>query len=394
MHGTACAGVACADGNFGASGVAPRARLMPIRLQSELGSQDEADAFEWAARNGADVISCSWGPRDGDFRNPNDPLHNHFEPLLDNTRKAIEFAVTHGRNGKGCVVLFAAGNGNESVDNDGYASNPQVIAVAACNDSGNKSPYSDKGNAVWCTFPSNNFFPSKTPGIWTTDITGKRGYNAGQPFPAGDAAGNYTSTFGGTSSACPGAAGVAALIISRNPELRWDEVKDIFRRSSDRIDLAGGQYDAQGHSPIYGFGRVNARAAVEMAIPVALNRVVRRIQPNAVIQDFQTTNAILDVPDTTPILAIKASVDIEHTYVGDLRVTLQPPPALAAQPILLHVRQGGPADNLKKSFDVVSVPALHGLVGKSMAGQWTLSVQDEAAEDQGVLREFSLEFNF
>ena len=61
-HGTACAGVACADGQHGASGVAPRARLMPVRLASGLGSQQEADAFLWAAQNGADVISCSWGP--------------------------------------------------------------------------------------------------------------------------------------------------------------------------------------------------------------------------------------------------------------------------------------------------------------------------------------------
>lgn len=58
-HGTACAGVACGNGKFGASGVAPGAKLMPIRLASSLGSQDEADAFIWAAQNGADVISCS-----------------------------------------------------------------------------------------------------------------------------------------------------------------------------------------------------------------------------------------------------------------------------------------------------------------------------------------------
>ena len=60
-HGTACAGVACANGAFGASGVAPKARLMPIRLVSGLGSQSEAEAFVWAAQHGADVISCSWG---------------------------------------------------------------------------------------------------------------------------------------------------------------------------------------------------------------------------------------------------------------------------------------------------------------------------------------------
>jgi subtilisin family serine protease len=61
-HGTACAGVACGDGRFGASGVAPRAKLMPLRMISQLGSQAEADAFFWAAEHGADVISCSWAP--------------------------------------------------------------------------------------------------------------------------------------------------------------------------------------------------------------------------------------------------------------------------------------------------------------------------------------------
>ena len=80
-HGTACAGVACASGVDGASGVAPDAALMPIRLSSGLGSQDEADAIAWAAQNGADVISCSWGPPDGDWSDPTDPRHNQAFPL-------------------------------------------------------------------------------------------------------------------------------------------------------------------------------------------------------------------------------------------------------------------------------------------------------------------------
>ena len=138
-HGTACAGVACANGTIGASGVAPRARLMPIRLASGLGSQREADAFKWAADNGADVISCSWGPEDGRWWNPNDPKHSQVFALPPSTRLALDFVTTQGRGGKGCVVLFAAGNGNETVDNDGYASYAKVIAVTACNDRGTRS---------------------------------------------------------------------------------------------------------------------------------------------------------------------------------------------------------------------------------------------------------------
>src|SRR5262249_5864225 len=114
-HGTACAGVACAEGRVGASGVAPKAKLMPIRLVSPLGSQAEADAFVYAAKNGADVISCSWGPEDGDWQDPSDPAHKQVAPLPDSTRLAIDWAVENGRNGKGCVIVWAAGNGNESV---------------------------------------------------------------------------------------------------------------------------------------------------------------------------------------------------------------------------------------------------------------------------------------
>ena len=268
-HGTACAGVACADGNFGASGVAPKARLLPIRLRSALGSIDEAEAFYWAAKFGADVISCSWGPRDGIWFDPNDPQHNSVVALPDSTRLAINAATDHGRNGRGCVITWAAGNGNESVDNDGYAGYDRVIAVAACNDRGTRSVYSDFGDANWCAFPSGDFghngHPAPfTPGIWTTDLSGSFGYNPGDS-EQGDVEGNYTNSFGGTSSACPGAAGVAALVLARNPTLSWQEVKELLRQCCDRIDLANGNYDAQGHSSWYGYGRLNARAAVDLA---------------------------------------------------------------------------------------------------------------------------------
>jgi subtilisin family serine protease len=266
-HGNGCAGVACADGNFGASGVAPGARLMPIRAKLPLGSELEATAFHWAADNGADVISCSWGGEDGDFLDESDPLHRQYTPLPDYTRAAIDYATESGRKGRGCVVFFAAGNGNESVDLDGYASYSGVIAVAACDDTGQKAPYSDYGNAVWCCFPSNRYLsPSPTPGIWTTDRSAGMGYNPGST-QQGDATGNYTNSFGGTSSACPGAAGVAALVISRNPSLSGQQVRDILRKCCDRIDPRGGNYDENGHSPLYGYGRLNARNAVELARP-------------------------------------------------------------------------------------------------------------------------------
>jgi subtilisin family serine protease/subtilisin-like proprotein convertase family protein len=390
-HGTACAGVACADGNFGASGVAPRARLIPIRLASDLGSQAEADAFVWAAQNGADVISCSWGPLDGDFTDPNDPIHNQVVPLPDSTRLAMEFAINNGRNGKGCVICFAAGNGNESVDNDGYASFEKVIAVAASNDKGKKAPYSDFGGAVWCAFPSNNFFPSLTPGIWTTDRSGAVGYNPGDSSQ-GDAAGDFTNGFGGTSSACPGVAGVAALVLARNPNLRWDEVKDIIKRSCDQIDKPGGQYDTNGHSPFYGFGRVNSKKAVELAMPpqpstVAIRAMVRDVP----IKDLRTARLDLPIADTGALKSIKVVVDLEHSFIGDLVVSVKPPTTTGVSAIVLHNREGGAIANLQKEYDEINSPGLVALRGKNPKGTWTLIVQDKERQDTGKIRSFKLE---
>ena len=333
-HGTACAGVACADGNIGASGVAPKAKLMPIRLASGLGSQQEANAFRWAADNGADVISCSWGPQDGRWYQPNDPLHNRSIPLPASTKLAIDYATTQGRGGKGCVVLFAAGNGNESVDNDGYASYERVIAVAACNDKGKRSVYSDFGNAVWCAFPSSDFgYPPfshpepLTSGIWTTDRTGNPGYNRGF-LGDGDATGDYTNSFGGTSSSCPGAAGIAALVLAVNPNLRWQEVKDVFKHSCDKIDPSGGQYDANGWSKYYGYGRLNAQTAVTLAQPQSQNNLVVVRNFNQVLPDLQTVSVQLEVGETTPVARLSVIVEILHTYIGDLIVSLIPPSEL------------------------------------------------------------------
>jgi subtilisin family serine protease len=273
-HGTPCAGVACGEGLHGASGVAPKAHLMPIRLASMLGSQDEADALVWAADHGADVISCSWGPHDGNPLDASDPAHNAEHFLPDSTRRALEYVTENGRDGRGCVVTWAAGNGNESVDLDHYASYERVITVAACSDQNERSLYSDFGEAIWCAFPSNDFFDvdprtgrahrPQTLGIWAPDRNGPAGYNPGVNR-LGDRQGKYYNRFGGTSSACPGVAGVVALMLAVNPDLRWQEVRDLLRETAEPIDPENGEYDDEGHSLLYGYGRVDAAAAVREA---------------------------------------------------------------------------------------------------------------------------------
>ena len=164
---------------------------------------------------------------------------------------AIEHAVANGRQGKGCVIVWAAGNGNEAVSSDEWASHPKVIAVGASTDQDVRAPYSDFGPELALCAPSSG----GANGITTTSI------------------GGYRSDFGGTSAAAPLVAGIAAVILSVAPNLRWHEVREILLRSADRIDVANGQYGNDGHSVWYGHGRANAFRALH-AIPV-LDEVAR-----------------------------------------------------------------------------------------------------------------------
>ncbi len=284
-HGTSCAGVAAAvTGNGkGVAGAAPAAKILPIRLIGGFTAvSTKAKALVWAVQHGADILSNSWGPADGHPLKPEDPLHSRrwpLEPLID---KAFDYALAKGRGGKGCVIVWAAGNGNESVSNDEMASSSKALTVAASTDHDTRAYYSDWGREIDVAAPSNglgkrylsdgqiyklDYDESTTTGIWTTDISGSGGYNGGKPIQ-GDAAGNYTSSFGGTSSATPLVAGISALVLAANPDLKWNEVYDILRTTADKIDSSGGKWGKYkpGHSPYYGYGRVNARKAVEEAI--------------------------------------------------------------------------------------------------------------------------------
>ena len=253
-HGTCCAGVALAQGSGLASGVAPMARLIPIR-SGGLGSFSEAKAFAWAADHGADIISCSWGPPDGIWYDPDDPAHRIPFPLPDSSRLAIDYALKKGRNGSGCLMVWAAGNGNEEIQYDGYASLPTILAVAACDFKEKRSPYSDFGQNIACCFPSSS--ASSTPsgvsdGIWTTDRSHALGYN-----PEGD----YVGTFGGTSASCPGVAGSLALILSLFPGLKNRHIRPILNMTSDKISTDTGKYN-NGHSHYFGYGRINPHLAI------------------------------------------------------------------------------------------------------------------------------------
>jgi subtilisin family serine protease len=248
-HGTACAGVATAKG-LRMNGAAPGCTLIPVRFPAVLGDADEAKMFKWAADNQASVISASWGPQD---------MTGNSDPLPGSTQTAIHYCVAVARNGKGIPVLWAAGNGDESVDLDGYAANPEVMAIAASNDREQRSWYSDHGNAIFLCAPSSGDANAGEKAILTTDRSGPDGYNGGAETVDAD----YTDSFGGTSAAAPLVAGIVGLMLSANPGLGEQEVRTILADTAAKI---GAGYDANTHrSPEYGHGQVDAYRAVRAA---------------------------------------------------------------------------------------------------------------------------------
>ena len=273
-HGTACAGIIAAkDNNIGIKGIAYDAKIIPVRVgytvsymieivnicMSDYFMEDSwvADGFYKAWHDyGADVLSNSWGLGSSAL-------------IVD---EAIDDALTYGRNGKGCVVVFATGNSNTSVAYPASLSN--VIAVGAISPCGErKSPSSCDGQNWGSNYGQT--LDVVAPGVLTptTDIQGSAGYNT-----ASYTAGDYFSGFGGTSAACPHVAGVAALILSVNPNLTVQQVRDIIESTAQKINKYHRITNPSGYTyfsqfPLsktwnneVGYGLVDASAAVSAAL--------------------------------------------------------------------------------------------------------------------------------
>ena len=257
-HGTNCAGIiaAIANNNIGVAGVAPNCKIIPANIFADANGNYSGDAavaasFDYVRLAGADVISNSYGG-------------GAPSSIIDD---AINRAVTIGRGGKGCVVLFSSGNDN--LPSIVYpSSNPQVISVGGVNMCGiKKSPTTNAcdGEGGGVNYGPGLDVVAPCVRIATTDLQGSNGYNTN----AGTA-GDYNNIFNGTSAACPHAAAVVALILSVNPSYTVAEATAILELSCTRLPTYtyanntlnqpnGSWNNATGH------GLVNAFAAVQLA---------------------------------------------------------------------------------------------------------------------------------
>jgi hypothetical protein len=278
-HGMGCAGVATSVANNpsvvvgeieGSVGAAPNCRAMGLIRPAGGTLQQYADAYAWIAGFDpgwvADGTNYPVGTTFPAIAAPGaDVISNSFLiPTGGLMNDTFDFIATYGRLGKGIPNFCAAGNSNINVTtNNPMAAHEKAITMAASTDGDVKSGYSAFGNAIDLCAPSSG----GAQGIFTCDLL-----NSGNIV--GHTGGNldYRNNFGGTSSATPLAAGIAALMISINPSLTWIQVREILHNTADKIDFANadpvGQWiDTTGDavnnfSQWYGWGRVDAEAAV------------------------------------------------------------------------------------------------------------------------------------
>ncbi len=219
-HGTAVAGAAAAalNNGIGVASVAGQAQLMPVRIADANAYaywSNVASGLYWAADNGARVANISY--------------------TGVAASATVQAAAQYFKN-KGGLVVVAAGNNN--ID-EGIVPTTTMIPVSATDAKDAKTSFSSWGSFVALSAPGID--------IWTTTRGG--GYQA----------------WWGTSMASPVVAGAVALIMARNPSLSAAQVESLLYSTS--VDLG-----TVGRDAVYGFGRLNASAAVNAAasaVPLA-----------------------------------------------------------------------------------------------------------------------------
>jgi kexin len=202
QHGTRCAGeVAAAPNDVCGVGVSYEAGIAGVRILSgRITDADEASALNYEYQKNH-IFSCSWGPPD-DGRSMEAPDGVILKSMVNGVQK--------GRDGKGSLFVFAAGNGGMYGDQcnfDGYTNSIFSVTVGAFDHTGQHPAYSEQCSAMMVVAPSSG----SGNHIHTTDV----------------GPGRCASTHGGTSAAAPLMAGVLALALQVRPELTWRDVQHI-----------------------------------------------------------------------------------------------------------------------------------------------------------------------
>ena len=315
-HGTRCAGeIAAVRNGVCGVGVAYDAKIGGIRILSKvITDEDEAVAMNYAFQENQ-IYSCSWGP-------PDDGRSMDAPGIL--IKKAMVNAVQNGRQGKGTIYVFAAGNGAGAGDNcnfDGYTNSIYSITIGGIDRKDLHPYYSEQCSAQLAV----TYSSGSGDAIHTTDVGLDKCY----------------SNHGGTSAAAPLGAGVFALALSVRPELTWRDMQELvvrtavpFNNNEDWDTTSIGKL----FSHTYGYGKLDAYAFVEAAKSLELLNPqawykspwmhVKHPIPQGVeglLSSFEVTKESLKKANLKRVEHVTVTMNINHTRRGDLSVELRSP---------------------------------------------------------------------
>ncbi|KAJ5574782.1 hypothetical protein VI817_005359 [Penicillium citrinum] len=370
-HGTRCSGeIAASKNDVCGVGVAYDSKIAGIRiLSAAISDEDEAASINYKYQQN-DIYSCSWGPMD-DGKTMDAP------GIL--IKRAMVNGVQKGRDGRGSVYVFAAGNGASFDDNcnfDGYTNSIYSVTVGAIDRYGDHPPYSESCSAQLVVAYSSGGSGETRSAISTTDVGANECY-AGH---------------GGTSAAGPLAAGSIALALSVRPELTWRDVQYLMIETAVPVHEDDGSWQKTPSGRIFshdwGFGKVDTYSLVqkardwELVKPQAWYhspwlRVHNNIPQGShgLLSRYTVTGDQMKGANFARVEHVTVTMNVNHTRRGDLSVELRSPGG-----VISHLSVARRNDDEKVGYvDWTFMSVAHW--GESPVGEWTVIVKDTVVND-------------